>query len=73
MKKLSTLSLIALAVLGILSSCNHKTEAQEPKAVNVIYLIGDGMALPQVYAAMLASGDKMTFSQFPYIGVVDTH
>ncbi len=74
MKKLSTLSLIALAVLGILSSCNQKTEAQEPpKAVNVIYMIGDGMALPQVYAAMLASHESMTFSQFPYIGVVDTH
>ena len=41
--------------------------------MNVIYMIGDGMSLPQVYAAMLASGEKMTFSQFPYIGVVDTH
>ena len=41
--------------------------------MNVIYMIGDGMALPQVYAAMLASHEKMTFSQFPYIGVVDTH
>ena len=41
--------------------------------MNVIYMIGDGMALPQVYAAMLASGEEMTFSQFPYIGVVDTH
>ncbi len=30
------------------------------------------MALPQVYAAMLATRDPMTFSQFPYIGVVDT-
>ena len=57
-----------------MSSCNHKTEAQEPpKAVNVIYMIGDGMALPQVYAAMLASHEDMAFSQFPYIGVVDTH
>ena len=61
-------------MLGMFSSCNHKTEAQEPpKAMNVIYLIGDGMALPQVYAAMLASHEQMTFSQFPYIGVVDTH
>ena len=61
-------------MLGMLSSCNKKEEPQEPaKAVNVIYMIGDGMALPQVYAAMLASGEEMTFSQFPYIGVVDTH
>ena len=61
-------------MLGMLSSCNKKEEPQEPaKAVNVIYMIGDGMALPQVYAAMLASGEEMTFSQLPYIGVVDTH
>ena len=74
MKKLSTLSLIALVMLGMLSSCgSKKDEPQEPaKAMNVIYLIGDGMALPQVYAAMLASHEEMTFSQFPYIGVVDT-
>ena len=62
-------------MLGMLPSCGtKKEEPQEPaKAMNVIYMIGDGMALPQVYAAMLASGEKMTFSQFPYIGVVDTH
>ena len=75
MKKLTTLSLIALVMLGILSSCGNKKEEttlEPPKAMNVIYMIGDGMALPQVYAAMLASGEQMTFSQFPYIGVVDT-
>ena len=75
MKKLTTLSLIALVMVGLLSSCgNKKEEPQEPaKALNVIYMIGDGMALPQVYAAMLASEQEMVFSQFPYIGVVDTH
>jgi len=75
MKKLTALSLIALVMLGMLSACGNKKEEtpEPPKAVNVIYMIGDGMALPQVYAAMMASGEKMTFSQFPYIGVVDTH
>ena len=75
MKKLTTLSLIALVMMGLLSSCGNKKEEtpEPPKAMNVIYMIGDGMALPQVYAAMLASGEDMTFSQFPYIGVVDTH
>ncbi len=74
MKKLSLLSLFAVVILGMMTACNNKSKAQEPaKAVNVIYMIGDGMALPQVYAAMLASGEEMTFSQFPYIGVVDTH
>lgn len=66
---------MAFAVVAMMSSCNNKKEeAAEPaKAMNVIYMIGDGMALPQVYGAMLASGEDMTFSEFPYIGVVDTH
>ena len=74
MKRFTIITLLVLVALGMLSSCNKKEEPQEPpKAMNVIYMIGDGMALPQVYAAMLASHEKMTFSQFPYIGVVDTH
>ena len=75
MKKLIILSLIALVTLGMFSGCGNKKEkvAEPAKALNVIYMIGDGMALPQVYAAMMASDEEMTFSQFPYIGVVDTH
>ena len=73
MKKLTLLSLSALIILGMMTTCNKKQkEEEQPKAMNVIYMIGDGMALPQVYAAMMASGEKMTFSQFPYIGVVET-
>ena len=69
-----TFILLVLVSLGMLPSCNKKEDPQEPaKAVNVIYMIGDGMALPQVYAAKLASVEEMTFQQFPYIGVVDTH
>lgn len=70
-----TFVLLSLTLLALLPSCNNKKEEPQepPKAMNVIYMIGDGMALPQVYAAMLASHEKMTFSQFPYIGVVDTH
>ena len=69
-----TFVLLSLAILALLPSCNSKKEEpqEQPKAMNVIYMIGDGMALPQVYAAMLSSHEKMTFSQFPYIGVVDT-
>lgn len=70
MKK-SILLFLSLALLLGVVSCSQK--AEEPKkAVNVIYMIGDGMALPQVFATMLATGEEMTFQQFPYIGVVDT-
>ena len=75
MKKLSLYSLFALILLGTMSSCGSKKEtAQEsPKALNVIYFIGDGTALPQVYAGMLATRQELVFPKFPYIGVVDTH
>ena len=75
MKKLSLITLSALMTMGMLfSCCDKKEETTEPaKALNVIYFIGDGTALPQVYAGMLASKQDLVFSHFPYIGVVDTH
>lgn len=75
MKKQFTLSLVALLMAGLFSACaQKKEEPQEPaKALNVIYFIGDGTALPQVYAGMLATRQEMVFPKFPYIGVVDTH
>ena len=75
MRKLSIFSLSALLLLGVITSCQtKKKEPQEPaKALNVIYFIGDGTALPQVYAGMLATRQEMVFPKFPYIGVVDTH
>ena len=75
MKKQFTLSLVVLLMAGLFSACaQKKEEPQEPaKALNVIYFIGDGTALPQVYAGMLATRQEMVFPKFPYIGVVDTH
>ena len=62
-----------LSMIPFFFSCEKKEKViEEPKAVNVIYMIGDGMALPQVFATMLATGEDLAFCQFPYIGVVDT-
>ena len=72
MSKLFKLSFIALALMGLVS-CQQKEEVkEEPKAMNVIYMIGDGMSLPQVFGTMIATGQDLVFSQFPYIGIVDT-
>ena len=76
MRRLSILSFSIILVLSFLSSCKEqKTEIktpEPPKAVNVIYMIGDGMSLPEIYATMLASGNDLAFSQFPYSGIVKT-
>ena len=71
MKKIAVILFILLGF--VLSACGQKEKpAETPKATNVIYMIGDGMGLPQVFATMLATGDDLAFCQFPYIGVVDT-
>ena len=73
MKKITVCSLLLLFTLSLgLESCTKKKVEETPKAVNVIYMIGDGMALPQVFGTMLATGQDLAFQQFPYIGVVDT-
>ena len=65
--------LFLLLFIPLFFSCGEKEKpAEAPKAVNVIYMIGDGMALPQVFATMLATGDDLAFCQFPYTGIVDT-
>ena len=73
MKKILACSLLLLFTLFLGSaSCTKKKAEEAPKAINVIYMIGDGMGLPQVFATMLATGKEMTFQQFPYTGIVDT-
>ena len=66
------ISFITLALVSLVS-CQQKEEPkEEPKAMNVIYMIGDGMSLPEIYATMLATGNDLAFSQFPYSGIVKT-
>ena len=74
MKKNILCSLLLLSILSLgFESCAQKEQKEEtPKAKNVIYMIGDGMALPQVFATMLATGEDLAFCQFPYTGIVDT-
>ena len=66
------LVLVFLLIISFCSCGQKEKTAEEPKAVNVIYMIGDGMGLPQVFGTMLATGEELAFCQFPYIGVVDT-
>lgn len=51
-------------------SQEHAVSSHQAK--NVIYLIGDGMALPQIYSAMLVAKQDLAFKQFPYCAVATT-
>jgi alkaline phosphatase len=72
MKKLSLL----LIFITILISCNkvESLKDQQPKtAKNIILLIGDGMGVPQIYAAMSVSEKPLTIEKFKHIGFHKTN
>lgn len=68
------LLLTSLSLFMSLSLClkGQPLPQNSRQAKNVIYLIGDGMSLPQIYGAMLATGRDLSFKQFPYCGLVTT-
>ena len=65
MKKTFTLLLI-----GVVLAFQSVDAAKRPK--NVIFLIGDGMGIAQVYAAMVANGDKLEMERCTHAGFVRT-
>ena len=65
-------SLILLSSVIFVACTETEKKPEKPKAKNVIYMIGDGMALPQVFGTMLATGEDLAFCQFPYTGIIDT-
>ncbi len=66
---------VILLGLFFLVSCNsyqqaNIEEAQLPK--NVILMIGDGMGLTQIQAAMTANGNQLNFERFRTVGLSKT-
>lgn len=63
-----------VAVL-FLSSCNHSQQkvidVEKPK--NIVLLIGDGMGVTQIYAAMSVVNDTLNFEKFKVIGFHKTY
>lgn len=66
MKKIYSLFLLAIVIL--LAGC-HSTPTK-PK--NIIYLIGDGMGVAQVTAAMHANGNQLHMERCSHVGLVKT-
>lgn len=68
MKRIGFLIIISLFIL----SCT-KQESTPNKAKNVILLIGDGMGVTQVYAAMSVGDSALNIEQFKQIGFHKTY
>lgn len=69
MKKL--LLLLALSLLFV--QCKTSTESKEIPVKNVIFLIGDGMGLAQLNAAMLAQDDPLAIERAQAVGLQKTY
>ncbi|HAA20233.1 MAG TPA: alkaline phosphatase [Cytophagales bacterium] len=54
-----------------LSTCSWAQSGQERP--NIIFLIGDGMGLPQISAAMVKSDATLHFERFRHLGFIKTH
>ena len=76
MKKYVFLEFALLSATLLFTSCNNRgtvvnnNDCQDTSKVrNVILMIGDGMSLPQVYAAMMTSENTTSFERFPVTGI----
>ena len=72
-------SIISILVLFCLIACSS-AQKQETKVVNqpikpknVIFLIGDGMGLNQLYAGMTANGGHLNIERCIYTGIAKTY
>lgn len=70
MKKYIAAGLITLALLFSLScSTGNGNKASELRAKNIIFLIGDGMGLNQMYAAMTVNGGTLALDSVTHVGL----
>ncbi|MEX2371299.1 MAG: alkaline phosphatase [Bacteroidales bacterium] len=75
MKKLFlrlTGSLFIAGYLVIFGACASQSSDQ-PVAKNIIFLIGDGMGLPQMYAARTVNGGPLALEEVTHVGLHTTH
>lgn len=63
-------NILLITYVALSFSCTAKTppEPKPGKPKNIIFLIGDGMGLAQVYAGMVANGDALNIERFKNIG-----
>jgi alkaline phosphatase len=71
MRKLSLIAIVLLLSIACNRVDTNKLEVNKPK--NIILLIGDGMGVTQIYAAMSVSEKPLSFERFKHIGFHKTY
>ncbi len=68
------LLVVASAAILLLNSCGESSTAKssDPNVKNIIFLIGDGMGVAQVYSAMLNSEEKINMEKSEFSGFATT-
>jgi len=73
MKNKGVVSVLAFAVLSLISCQQPSDSGVKVREVrNIILLIGDGMGLPAVYAAMTVSPTPLNLERCSYVGLAKT-
>ena len=67
------LKIIFLATLTICFSCEKQENNNYPEIRNIILMIGDGMGVPAVYAAMSVSEQPLNLESCPVTGLQTTY
>lgn len=71
--------IICILPVLMMVSCNNSGNGQtvqteqKPRIKNVIYMIGDGMGLNQIYAAMTANGGSLNLEECTNTGLAKTY
>ena len=66
MKRVHKMFLLAMVAATLLNA-----QPKQPK--NIIFMVGDGMGVAQVYSSIVAMKGKSNFERFPYIGFSKTY
>ncbi|MFA5819398.1 MAG: alkaline phosphatase [Bacteroidales bacterium] len=74
MKKISNLLILIILGTSLISCYSSKklVNNENPKIKNVIFMIGDGMGIPAVYAAMTVSDKPLNIERCPVTGLQKT-
>jgi alkaline phosphatase len=73
MKKISILIVLPFVILGFIScQSNSVVQDKKPEVRNIILMIGDGMGLSTVYAAMTVSPVSLNFERCKFTGFSKT-